>query len=254
VQNVTWTSDGLPEQGWLMLPMGADPAAKRPLVTVVHGGPAWASQPYFFAPGFNRTLLEHGYALFLPNPRGSFGQGEAFTRANIRDLGHGDLRDILAGVDAAVAAAPIDPARLGITGVSYGGFMTMWAGTQTHRFRAGVAVAGISDWLSYTGTAGTVGWLLPYFGALIYDDPSIYARSSPLEDIRDADMPTLSMVGQDDIECPPGQTIEFWHALQAMHVPADAVVYPGEGHGLRDPADVADSAARAIAWFAAHMR
>jgi dipeptidyl aminopeptidase/acylaminoacyl peptidase len=251
--NVTWTNDGLPGQGWLLLPAGANPAERLPMITVVHGGPAWASEPTFVGPGFNRDLLAHGYALFLPNPRGSYGQGEAFTRANMRDLGHGDLRDILAGVDAAIAAGPIDPTRLGITGVSYGGFMTMWAGTQTRRFRAGVAVAGISDWLSYSGTAGTVGWLQPYFGASIYDDPEIYARSSPIGHIRDATMPTLAMVGAEDIECPPGQTVELWHALQAMGVATDAVVYAGEGHGLVVPADVADSDARAIAWFNAHM-
>jgi len=253
VKNITWRNDGLPGQGWLLLPAGT--TTRLPMVTVVHGGPAWASQPGFLGPGLHRALLDHGYALFLPNPRGSFGQGEAFTHANIRDLGHGDLRDILAGVDAAIAAAPIDPARLGITGLSYGGFMTMWAATAAAgRFRAGVAQAGISDWQSYAGTAGIVGWLLPYFGASIYDDPAIYLASSPVAHIHEAHMPTLALVGADDIECPPTQTIEFWHALQAVGVPADAVIYPGEGHGLRDPAHIADAANRAISWFDRYLK
>ena len=259
VRNVVWRNEGLPGQGWLLLPAGArepaDAAAAPPkLITVVHGGPAFAAQPTFLGAGYDRALLDHGFALFLPNPRGSYGQGEDFTRATMRDLGHGDLRDILAGVEAALAAAPLDGQHVGVTGVSYGGFMTMWAGDVAQRFQAGVAIAGISDWLSYAGTAGTVGWLLPYFGASVYDDPAVYARSSPLGMIRQAHMPILALVGGDDIECPPTQTIAFWRGLRAVGVPTAAVVYPGEGHRLRDPAHVADAAARAIDWFDKYLR
>jgi dipeptidyl aminopeptidase/acylaminoacyl peptidase len=133
-----------------------------------------------------RRLLERGYALFYPNPRGSFGQGERFTTANVRDFGYGDLRDILAGVDAAEKAAPIEDARLGITGGSYGGFMTMWAVTQTHRFKAAVAGAGIANWLSYYGENGIDAWMLPYFGSSAYQDPAVYAKSSAEHRGRDA--------------------------------------------------------------------
>ena len=142
----------------------------------MHGGPAAAVGPSFVGPGVLRIMLEQGYALFLPNPRGSFGQGEAFTQGNVRDLGHGDLRDILAGIDAVEKVAPIDESRLGITGGSYGGFMTMWAVTQTNRFKAGVAAAGISNWQSYYGENGIDEWMIPYFGASVYDDPEIYAQ------------------------------------------------------------------------------
>ncbi|MGH6877692.1 MAG: prolyl oligopeptidase family serine peptidase, partial [Rhizomicrobium sp.] len=128
-RSITWKSDGFDVQGWLLLPTNAK--GKLPLITVVHGGPAAAAIPYFFGPGTDRTLLDQGYALFLPNPRGSFGHGETFAAANVRDLGHGDLRDILAGIDAVEQQTPIDPDRLGIMGGSYGGFMTMWAVTQT---------------------------------------------------------------------------------------------------------------------------
>jgi dipeptidyl aminopeptidase/acylaminoacyl peptidase len=174
-RSVTWRSGGFNVQGWLLLPLNA--GRKLPLITIVHGGPAAAAIPYFYGAGTDRALLEHGYALFLPNPRGSFGQGEAFTAANVRDLGHGDLRDVLAGIDAVERQAPIDSERLGIMGGSYGGFMTMWAVTQTHRFKAGVAAAGISDWLSYYGENGIDEWMIPYFGASVYDDPKVYARS-----------------------------------------------------------------------------
>jgi dipeptidyl aminopeptidase/acylaminoacyl peptidase len=251
-QSVTWKSDGAEVQGWLLKPEKS--AGKLPLITVVHGGPAGAWEAHFNGPGLLRALLEHGYALFLPNPRGSFGQGEVFTAANVRDLGHGDLRDILAGIDAVERAAPIDDARLGIVGGSYGGFMTMWAVTQTNRFKAGVASAGISDWLSYYGENGIDQWMIPYFGASVYDDPEIYARSSPINFIRNVKTPIFSYVGADDIECPAPQTQEFEHALKAMSVPTSYAIYPGEGHWLRDPTHLADSEQRALAWFDRYLK
>jgi dipeptidyl aminopeptidase/acylaminoacyl peptidase len=172
----------------------------------------------------------------------------------VRDFGHGDLRDILTGVDAAKKAAPIDEARLGITGTSYGGFMTMWAVTQTPRFKAAVAGAGVSDWLSYYGENGIDAWMLPYFGASVYDEPAVYARSSPINFIRQARTPTFAWVGERDIECPAPQTQEFWHALKTLGVPASIMIYPGEGHGLRDPQHRADALARSLAWFDKYLK
>lgn len=252
IHSLTWTSDGAQVQGWLLVPKGA--TGKLPLITEVHGGPAAASEPSFAGIGLTRAMLDKGYALFFPNPRGSFGQGEAFARANVKALGHGDLRDILAGIDAAERAAPIDEGRLGITGGSYGGFMTMWAVTQTERFKAGVAAAGISDWLSYYGENGIDQWLIPYFGASVYDDRPVYARSSPIDYIHHVKTPVFAYVGADDIECPPAQTQEFHHALEELGVPTEMAIYPGEGHGLRDPAHVADSEARTLAWFDRYLK
>jgi dipeptidyl aminopeptidase/acylaminoacyl peptidase len=255
VQSIHWKQEGFDLQGWLLLPSSADAGSDRklPMITIVHGGPAAAHIPTFVAPGTTRTLLEHGYAIFMPNPRGSFGQGEAFTAANVRDFGHGDLRDILAGVKAAERVAPIDDARLGITGGSYGGFMTMWAVTQTGVFKAAVAQAGISDWLSYYGENGIDQWMLPYFGASVYDDPQVYARSAPITYIRKVHTPTLEMVGENDIECPAPQTQEFWHALRDLHVPTSMVIYPQEGHGLRDPAHLEDAERRSLEWFGKYL-
>jgi dipeptidyl aminopeptidase/acylaminoacyl peptidase len=252
VRSIWWQSDGMNVQGWLLLPEHAN--GSLPMVTNVHGGPAAAAVPFFGGPGLTTTLLEHGYALFRPNPRGSFGQGELFTLANVRDFGHGDLRDILAGIDAAAKAAPIDTQRLGLTGGSYGGFMTMWAVTQTTRFKAAVASAGISDWLSYYGENGIDAWMLPYFGASAYEDPAIYAQSSAINYIRNVKTPTFAYVGERDIECPAPQTQEFWHALKALHVPTSIVIYPGEGHGLRDPAHSADAMQRTLEWFDRYLK
>ena len=247
VASITWKNDGFSEQGWLLLPASA--AEKVPLITSVHGGPAAAVSPSFSGPGTQWQMLERGWALFYPNPRGSFGEGERFTTANVRDLGHGDLSDVLAGIDAVERQAPIDDERLGITGGSYGGFMTMWAVTQTHRFKAAVAAAGVSDWQSYYGENGIDEWMLPYFGASVYQDPAVYARSSPIDFIRNVRTPTFEYVGERDIECPAPQTQEFWHALKTLGVPTSIMIYPGEGHGLREPADVADASARTLAWF-----
>jgi dipeptidyl aminopeptidase/acylaminoacyl peptidase len=252
VQSVWWKSDGFDVQGWLLLPAHAD--AKMPMVTAVHGGPAAAVTPRFAGPGMITALLNAGYALFLPNPRGSYGQGERFTQANVRDFGHGDLRDIMAGIDAAAKVAPIDSARLGLTGGSYGGFMTMWAVTQTNRFKAAVAAAGISDWLSYYGENGIDGWMIPYFGKSAYDDPAVYAQSSAINYMHNVKTPTFAYVGEHDIECPAPQTQEFWHAMKAMNIPTAVMIYPGEGHGLRDPEHLADALQRTLAWFDKYLK
>src|SRR5438552_17465956 len=158
-ENLEWTNDGFSIQGWLLTPSrsrGMKAGEKYPMVVLIHGGPSNLTTPEWPAGfGMSRAIVaalsSRGYYVLLPNPRGSYGQGEDFTRANVKDFGGGDLRDILAGVDAAIAKYPIDLARLGVTGWSYGGFMTMWTVTQTNRFRGAVAGAGIANWQSYYG-------------------------------------------------------------------------------------------------------
>jgi dipeptidyl aminopeptidase/acylaminoacyl peptidase len=251
--SLTWKSDTFDVQGWLLSPMTTD-GNKHPMVVTVHGGPSAAVTPRYIGDGFVRDALAHGYYIFLPNPRGSFGQGEAFVRANIKDFGYGDLRDILAGVDATLRAAPVDGNRLGITGGSYGGFMTMWAVTQTQRFKAAVAIAGVSDWLSYYGENGIDQWMIPFFGASVYDDPAVYAKSSPISYIKNVKTPTLIAVGERDVECPMPQSQEYWHALVTLGVPTSFIVYPGEGHHLRSPEHQRDLSARTLAWFDKYLR
>ncbi|HEX5237950.1 MAG TPA: S9 family peptidase [Sphingomicrobium sp.] len=247
-QSLSWQSGPFTVQGWLLAPLTTI-AAKAPMVTNVHGGPAAANSARFVWEGTNADLARAGYYLFLPNPRGSYGQGEAFTRANIRDFGGGDLKDILAGVDAAERAAPIDDNRLGLMGYSYGGFMGMWANTQTDRFKAIVVGGGLSDWLSYYGTNGIDKWMIPYFGKSLYDDAAPYWAASAIRTIKNAKTPTFIFAGERDIEVPPTQSIEYWHALKAMNVPVSLVIYPGEGHGIREPEHALDARRRTVAWF-----
>jgi dipeptidyl aminopeptidase/acylaminoacyl peptidase len=254
--SLAWKNDAFDIQGWLLLPKNYDPSKKYPLLVEVHGGPASSVTSRWDggAGGFSATAFsELGYFVLMPNPRGSYGQGEAFTQANRKDFGYGDLRDILAGVDTVLAKYPVDPNRVGIAGWSYGGFMSMFAVTQTHRFRAAVDGAGISDWLSYYGENSIDQWMIPYFGASVYDDPQVYARSSAITFIKQAKTPSLIVVGDRDGECPAPQSFEFWHALRDLHVPTQLVVYADEGHGFSNPADRRDTLERAVDWFAQYM-
>jgi dipeptidyl aminopeptidase/acylaminoacyl peptidase len=251
---VAWKSDGFDVQGWLLFPQPYDPSKRYPMIVDVHGGPASEHRPSWPRPGLPLQLLSpQGYFIFLPNPRGSYGHGEEFTRANVKDFGHGDLRDILAGVDTVVKNYPVDDARVGIAGWSYGGYMTMWTVTQTHRFRAAFAGAGISNWQSYYGENAIDQWMIPYFGASVYDDPSVYAKSSPINYIKNVQTPTLIAVGDRDGECPPPQSYEFWHALKTFGVKTEFVLYPGEGHGFHKPADSRDLFERVAKWFQDNM-
>ena len=252
--SLNWKSDQFQVQGWLMLPKDYNPAKKYPLIVVVHGGPASAAVPRWSTGALSVSAFSAlGYFVLEPNPRGSYGQGEEFTQANREDFGYGDLRDILAGVDTVEAGYPVDSNRVGLTGWSYGGFMTMFAVTQTQRFKAAVAGAGISDWQSYYGENSIDQWMIPYFGAPVYDDPTVYAKSSAINFIQQAQTPTLVVVGERDGECPAPQSFEFWHALRARHVPTRLVVYPNEGHMFTDPAHQRDVMARAAEWFARYL-
>jgi len=242
-------------QAWLIYPRDFDPSKKYPLVVRVHGGPGaavlseWPSSLDYTAP-----LAAAGYFVLQPNPRGSFGEGEAFTRANVKDFGYGDFKDIMASVDAAIDVAPIDPNRLGICGWSYGGYMTMWAVTQTNRFKAAMAGAGLSNWQSYYGENLIDQWMIPFFGKSVYDDPEVYAKSSPINFIKHAKTPTLILVGDSDGEVPAPQSYEFWHALKTLGVETQLVVYPHEGHMFKDPKHRRDVVERTLAWFDAHLR
>jgi dipeptidyl aminopeptidase/acylaminoacyl peptidase len=267
-RSLHWSSDASPAspagsgtqmvQGWLLAPMAENgrrpappPSGRHPMVVLVHGGPASAARPGW--PRVAGVLASQGFYVLLPNPRGSYGQGEELTRGNVKDFGYGDLRDILGGVDAATAAAPIDPERIGIYGWSYGGYMTMWAVTQTQRFRAAVAGAGIVNWQSYYGQNRIDQWMIPYFGASVYDDPGIYARSSPISFIKAVRTPTLVLQGERDAEVPAPQAYEFWHALKTLGVETRLVIYPDEGHHL-SPADSLDVMQRTVDWFRTHLR
>jgi dipeptidyl aminopeptidase/acylaminoacyl peptidase len=252
-RSIRWKSDTFDVQGWLLAPAQVEAGRKYPMVVWIHGGPAAASLARWPDPRA-ALLSRRGYFVFFPNPRGSYGQGEAFTRANVKDFGYGDLRDVMTGIDAAAASNPIDTSRLGIWGWSYGGYMTMWTVTQTARFKAAVAGAGIANWQSYYGENDIDAWMIPYFGASVYDDPAVYARSAPITFITKVKTPTLVVVGERDGECPAPQSFEFWHALKTAGVETQLVVYPDEGHRIARKEHQRDIARRLMSWFDTHLK
>lgn len=255
MKSLHWTNDGMQIQGWLLYPLGYDASSRYPMIVVPHGGPAGQAHtgwPYAF---FNtHELSAHGYFVFYPNPRGSYGEGEKFTQGNVKDFGYGDFRDIMAGVDEILRTLPVDKHLLGITGWSYGGYMTMWAVTQTNRFRAAVAGAGIINWQSYYGENDIDEWMIPYFGASVYDDPAVYAKSAPMTFIKNVKTPTLVLVGEHDGECPAPQSREFWHALKTLGVETELVIYPGEGHVFSQPDHQSDVIERTTKWFDHYLK
>jgi len=254
-ESVHWPSGGQEIQGWLLYPVNYDPSKRYAMVVSVHGGPGAAEMPAWPGPLFNLALLsKEDCFVFFPNPRGSFGEGEAFTAANVKDFGYGDFQDILAGVDHVVKTLPVDDQRIGIAGWSYGGYMTMWAVTRTNRFRAAVAGAGIANWLSYYGENDIDQWMIPFFGASVYDDPPVYARSSPITFIKNVKTPTLILVGDRDGECPAPQSFEFWHALRTLGVETQLVVYPNEGHAIWQPEHQRDVTRRTVEWFTQRLK
>lgn len=253
-ESVEWDNEGFHVQGWLLYPANYDPSKRYPMIVNVHGGPSGAVVPHWPSVGYGAAPFSTlGYFVFMTNPRGSYGQGEAFVQANRKDFGYGDLRDTLAGVDAVEKKVPVDDHRLGLTGWSYGGFMSMFAPTQTQRFRAVVAGAGIANWQSYYGQNLIDQWMIPFFGASVYDDPAVYAKSSAINFIKKVKTPTLIVVGERDAECPAPQSFEYWHALRTLGVPTSLVVYPNEGHHFFNPANQRDVLQRALNWFEKYL-
>ncbi len=251
-----WKSgDGKEIEGLLILPPGERPAAGYPLVVQVHGGPMgqWLDGCHLNWHDWGQWLALQGLAVLLPNPRGSTGRGNAFVRANVGDIGGGDLQDVLSGVDRLVADGLADPRRLGIGGWSYGGTLTSWAITQTPRFRCAVVGAGCCDWLSWTGASD-----IRLFGHLMFgrdmalDGAAHWDRSS-IRHIGKARTPTLIVHGEADARVPVGQGRELYTALRHLGVPVEFVVYPEEGHLIRKQVHQRDLLQQVVAWFTRYL-
>lgn len=250
---VSWTApDGLEIEGVLCRPAGDGPF---PLVVLVHGGPVWAYRNRWRM-GYDYTplLVSRGFAVLHPNPRGSSGRGQEFAGAVYGDMGGADTHDILSGVDDLVARGVADPARLGVTGGSYGGFMSCWLVTQDRRFTAAVPIAPVTNWYSQHLTSN-----IGHFDALFLDDDPYaaggrYHERSPVRHARAVRTPTLLVAGARDRCTPPTQAAEFHTALRDHGVETELVVYPEEGHGVRRLPARVDLAARMLSWFERHLR
>jgi dipeptidyl aminopeptidase/acylaminoacyl peptidase len=247
-----WTApDELEIHGWLVQPKAPGP---HPLILQIHGGPVWLWRQHFLGrAAAAQALLAAGYALLYPNPRGSSGRGQDYARQVFGDMGGKDTYDYLSGVDALVAAGVADPLRIGLTGGSYGGFMSSWLVTQDQRFAAAVPVAPVTDWVSEHLTCH-----IPHFCSMFLDDEMTnpggkYFTRSPIMFTDRVKTPCLNICGALDRNTPAGQAEEFHHALLLDGVQSALVKYPQEGHGCRNFPAVIDYSARMLDWFEDHM-
>lgn len=253
---VSWPSDdGTTIDGWLVTPPGVSEPRQLPLVTWVHGGPAWLHRAGFTGAGREvaQLLAAQGYAVLLPNPRGSTNRGVAFTEAAIGDFGGGDWHDVRSGIDALVSAGIADPARLAIGGWSYGGYMAAWAISQTDRFAAAIVGAGITNWRSFHGTASIGSWDRLGLRGDPYAIGAIYDERSPISYAARITTPTLIIHGAEDTIVPVGQAYELYRALRDHHVPVCAVIYPREPHGFGERDHIADRHRRQLEWLARYL-
>jgi dipeptidyl aminopeptidase/acylaminoacyl peptidase len=242
--------DGTQIEGALLKPAG-NQSGRLPLIVLIHGGPTGRWQDAFEPWG--QMLVARGYAVFYPNIRGSVGYGWRFLEANRADWGYGDFKDVMAGVDFLIQRGVADPMRIGIGGWSYGGYMAMWTVTQTNRFKASVAGAGLSDLASEYGTEAGPAYDEWFFG-LPYEKLDAFIRSSPITWIKNARTPTLILQGEADTTDPIGQSQQFYRALKRYGVKSDLVIYPREGHGIREEKHMLDMYRRILAWFDQYVK
>ncbi len=181
-----------------------------------------------------------------PTRAAASARAKSSSQANRKDFGYGDLRDILAGIDAVEKKVSIDDNRVGLTGWSYGGFMSMFAATQTNRFRAIVAGAGISDWKSYYGENSIDQWMIPFFGASVYDDPAVYAKSSAIELHQERQDAHADHRRRPRRRMPRAADLRDVARAQDLGVKTQLVIYPNEGHGFRNPEHIRDRTEREV--------
>lgn len=245
--------DGTQIDGWLMMPPGCTSDRKCPLILSVHGGPHG-----MFGWSFNATFQVYaarGYGVLYLNPRGSSGYGQRFSDGTLNEWGGGDYRDLMAGVDGALRQnAWIDGARMGVTGGSYGGFMTNWIVTQTPRFRAGVAVASVSNLISFYSTSLYQDLIHAEFGGFPWDNFEVLWQWSPLRFVRQVQTPVMFIHGELDNDVHITQAEEMYMALKRRGVETVFVRYPREGHSLREPKHRIDALERTLAWFDRHVK
>ncbi|QOI97046.1 MAG: S9 family peptidase [Flammeovirgaceae bacterium] len=243
--------------GLLTYPANYQAGRKYPLILNIHGGPAGVfTQNYTGASTIYplQAFASEGYAVLRPNPRGSSGYGVEFRQANKNDWGFGDYDDIMAGVDKVIADGLVHPDSLCVTGWSYGGYMTSMIITKTNRFKAAMVGAGVTNLISFTGTADIPDFIPDYFGGELWDRTDVYARHSAMFAVKNAKTPTLVIHGERDLRVPISQGQELYMALKRLGVKTQMVSYPRTPHGPQEPKFIQDIAERVIDWFNQHNR
>lgn len=241
MENVSWkSSDGITIDGLLITPYNYNNKNKYPLLVTVHGGPAgaWAKR-YLggceeygeaFVPDCLGHLASLGFVILQPNPRGSTGYGKNFRMANFADLGGGDYRDMMAGVDYLIKRGVADPEHLAIFGWSYGGYLTAWAISQSNRFKAAIDGDGLTNFVSFSGTSDIPWYLSQYLGNYYWDNINLYLQRSPISYVKNINTPLLIFHGENDIRVPLTQSYELYSALQIQKKPVKMFISPDTDH------------------------
>ncbi|MFB5190376.1 S9 family peptidase [Alicyclobacillus fastidiosus] len=255
VQSFQWQSfDGWGMEGVLALPneelAGPGP---YPLIVDIHGGPAWHATLAFSNYLNLHWLGSLGYAVFCPNYRGGVGYGHEYIQANAMDLGGGDYKDIMSGVDAVIATGLVDESRMGLTGGSYGGYMTNWIIGHDHRFRAAVSEFGIWNLFTDFGCSTQRVWEVMYLGRY-WENEALYLERSPARYVQEIDTPVLIVHGDDDDNTFPANSKEMYNALVEAGKTVEYIHYPREGHGIREPRHRADELRRIAHWFGHYIK
>ncbi len=236
---ISWKSkDGATIEGILRKPANYDASKKYPLLVVIHGGPTGISQATLSAGDTYypiQILMSKGALVLQPNYRGSAGYGAAFRALNVRNLGEGDMWDVMSGVDSLIARRIVDATKLGSMGWSQGGYISAFLTTHTDQFKAISAGAGISDWRTYYVNTDITPFTRQYLRATPWDDPEIYQKTSPMAAIKQAKTPTLIQVGSADKRVPPPNSFELYRGLQDQHVASRLILYTGFGHPITKP-------------------
>jgi dipeptidyl aminopeptidase/acylaminoacyl peptidase len=249
---VKWTApDGSNIEGWLLLPHSKAPQA---LVVQIHGGPILQWRTHWLGRAISTAmLLNKGYAVFQPNPRGSSGYGQNFASAVVQDVGGADMSDLISGVDELIGRGLVNGRKVGLMGGSYGGFMTSWIITQTDRFAAAVPIAPITNWVSQHLISNIPAFDERFLAGTIHETGGQYHTRSPVNFADRVTTPTMIVCGRLDRCTPQAQASEFRNALVCAGVTTEMLTYPDEGHGVRGPQAKIDFAARVVCWFQRFM-
>ncbi|MDQ3541323.1 MAG: S9 family peptidase, partial [Chloroflexota bacterium] len=256
VEEITYESDpGVEVHGWLLRPPGFNPNAKYPAIVQIHGGPHGMYGVGFFHE--MHVLAACGYVVLYTNPRGSTGYGQNFVAASMNDWGGADYRDIMAGVPFLESLGYVDTARLGVTGGSYGGYLTNWIIGQTDQFKAAVTMRSTCNRLSLYGTSD---FNMMYndweYAGTPYDNPGFYLERSPLTYVKNVTTPVLILHSEDDLRCPITQGEEFFVALKKLGKEVEFVRFPDESHNLSragQPVHRIERLERLTGWFDTHL-
>jgi dipeptidyl aminopeptidase/acylaminoacyl peptidase len=256
---VRWKSrDGLDVEGVLIKPVGFQPGKRYPVIVHVHGGSEGVISNGWRATynDWGQLLAARGYVVIYPNYRGSRGRGLTFISGNRRDMMGREWEDIESALDHVIASGLGDPTRAGIYGFSWGGYAAGWGATfASHRFKAAVGGAGIYNWISEAGSNESR-WheQRAHWDAPLYEHFNLYLERSPIFEVRRASTPLLMLHGELDQSCPVGQAIEMHTALKWKGVPVELVIYPREGHGMRELPHQRDFLTRGLGWFDRHLQ